>query len=240
MSAGSAPEERGGEDPGSPRPQVHLPLALSKLPPGRHNLPREFILDNQRTRLVSAALGVFGERGFQKTSIAALIKEAGTSRSTFYALFSDKDECFLAAYELAIGWLEAAAREGAAASEDWPLQVRGATAKVLALLAEDPRLARLCAVEVHLAGPEASARHGQLVEQVSEALRPGRQANPEMAKLSSYFESLLFGGAEALIADAVLAGEAESLAGLAPDLTELLLTVYLGPLEARRVARRKR
>jgi AcrR family transcriptional regulator len=230
--------ERGGEEePSPPPPKVELPLALSKLPPGRHRLPREFILANQRTRLLTAALGVFGERGFAKASVTSLIKEAGTSRTTFYTFFPDKEACFLATYELALEWLEASARTGIAEADTWPLQVRAATEQVLGLLAGDPRLARLCAVEVLLAGPLVHQRHDESVELAAGALRLGRAERPEAEKLAEFFERALVDGAGGLVANAVIAGQASSLSDLAPDLTELLLTIYIGPEEARRVAR---
>jgi AcrR family transcriptional regulator len=229
-----------GEEPDSSRPKIRLPLALSKLPPGRHDLPREFVRENQRARLLSAALSVFGERGYVKTSVATLIKEAGISRATFYSLYPDKAGCFLASYDLALEWLEAAARAGVDQAESWPPQVLAATKQVLALLASDPKLARLCTVEVHFAGPEVSARHREVIGQIGQALRPGRRCSPDGKRLTDLLEPALASGVSALIAAVVAEGEAKSLERLAPDLTELLLTAYLGPTEARRIARGRR
>jgi AcrR family transcriptional regulator len=228
--------DRGG-GPGPERPRVELPPALSKLPAARDQVPRGLIRVSQRTRLLGAALVLFGEQGFARTSASALIKEAGTSPTTFYALFADKSACFLAAYEVGLERLEEAARTGIDQADGWPLQLRGATAAVLALLAADPRLARLCAVEAHLAGPEVHARRQEMAETVAQGLRRGRRGRPEARKLPDLLEPVLVGGAAALIADAVADGGAGTLPKLAPELTELLLSFYLGPVEARRVAR---
>jgi AcrR family transcriptional regulator len=227
----------GSEEPSPGRPRVRLPLALSKLPPGRHNLPREFVVENQRTRLLTAALTAFGERGFQAVSVTSLIKEASTSRSTFYSLFPDKEACFLATYEMSIEWLASEALAAAAEADAWAVQVRVATARVLSLLAEDPRVARVCAVEVHLAGPAARARHEELVDQISQALRAGRREQASAKGLTGILEPALVGGANWLISRALAKGDGAALSELAPDLTELLLTGYLGPKEARRIAR---
>jgi AcrR family transcriptional regulator len=221
------------------RPKLPLPLALSRLPPGRHNLPREFIQENQRTRLLAAALTVFGEHGYLDASVQSLTKEASTSRTTFYALFPDKAACFLATYEVAIEWLKAETLAGAAEAETWPLQVRAATGKVLSMLAADPRLARVCAVEVHLAGPRARARHRELVEQIGQALSRGRRETPGAKRSTALLEPFLLGGANSLIAQVVEKGEAAALAELTPDLTELLLSPYIEPVKARRIARRR-
>lgn len=219
------------------RPKIELPPALSKLPAGRHQLPREIVLQTKRTRLLAAALDVFAERGFVKTSVTALIKEAGTSRTTFYSLFSGKGGCFFATYDLVLQRLDGAARAGIDQGDTWPLQVRAATASVLSLLAGDPRLARLCAVEVDFAGPEVRARRQEVVGQIARGLRQGRRGRPELRKLTDLFEPALVGGASALIAGTVVDGEAGLLEELAPELTELLLCFYLGAAEARRIAR---
>src|SRR5918999_402030 len=72
-----------------------------KLPPGRHGLPRQFVLHNQRARLVEAAVHVFGTRSFGEARVADVLQHAAISRKTFYEQFADKEACFLAAYETA-------------------------------------------------------------------------------------------------------------------------------------------
>ena len=45
---------------------------------------------------------VVGSKGYKATSVADVIEEAGTSRTTFYKHFEDKHECFLAAYDMLV------------------------------------------------------------------------------------------------------------------------------------------
>ena len=45
---------------------------------------------------------VVGRKGYKETSVADVIEEAGTSRTTFYKYFDDKHDCFLAAYEMLV------------------------------------------------------------------------------------------------------------------------------------------
>src|SRR5918995_7393152 len=72
-----------------------------KLPPGRHGLPRQFVLHNQRGRLVEAALQVFGTQSFGEARVADVLERAAISRKTFYEQFADKEACFMAAYDAA-------------------------------------------------------------------------------------------------------------------------------------------
>src|SRR3954449_5882078 len=71
----------------------------SQLPKGRHGLSRAFIAHNQRERLLDAIANVVAEKGYAATRVADITDYAGVSRKTFYELFTDKEDCFLAAYD---------------------------------------------------------------------------------------------------------------------------------------------
>src|SRR3954468_12062851 len=83
-----------------------------KLPPGRHGLPRQFVLHNQRARLVDAATQVFGTRSYAEARVPDVLELAAISRKTFYEQFRDKEDCFLAAYEAAAQRSDEAIRAG--------------------------------------------------------------------------------------------------------------------------------
>src|SRR3954453_13609187 len=90
-----------------------------KLPPGRHGLPRQFVLHNQRGRLVEAAMHVFGPRSFGEARVADVLEHAAISRKTFYEQFADKEACFMAAYEAASVRVRDAVRLGAGGRTGW-------------------------------------------------------------------------------------------------------------------------
>ena len=60
---------------------------------------------SQRRRILEAMVEVVAERGYPETRVVDIIERAGVSRKTFYELFADKEECFLAAYDHALGLL---------------------------------------------------------------------------------------------------------------------------------------
>ncbi|MGB9186029.1 MAG: helix-turn-helix domain-containing protein [Solirubrobacteraceae bacterium] len=67
-----------------------------------------------RARLVLAAVDLFGEQGYDATTVAQIARRAGVTRSTFFRHFSDKREVLVAGQEtlsrlLADGIAEAAA-----------------------------------------------------------------------------------------------------------------------------------
>ena len=69
------------------------------MPPGRHLVPRDFVTQNQRERMLLATAELVAERGYQKTTIELIAKTARVALSTFYEQFASKEECFLAAFD---------------------------------------------------------------------------------------------------------------------------------------------
>jgi AcrR family transcriptional regulator len=212
------------------------PPALSRLPSGRHGLPEDFVEANQRNRLMSGAISSLAERGYGATRSGHIVAAAGVSNTTFYRYYSGKEDCVLAAYDLAVEWLSRQVAGAAAGAEEWADQVRLAVAAALQLLAADNRLARLCTIDVFFAGVRAEVRHRSLVDRIGFALAVGRAERPLGADLPPHLEPTLIGGAFALVARQLGGGEGPGLAELAPELTEYLLAPYLGVAAARRVA----
>ncbi len=208
-------------------------LALARLPVGRHGLPRSFVTRNQRLRLIAAMLRVLPQHGYPATTIGHLTAEAGVSRAAFYKQFSSKEECFLATYDLAAGWLCDRVEQAVAASEEWSSRVRTSVSEVLRLLAANPEIAHLIAVEVLQAGSAARRRQQACLTRFAEALRAGRSGRPD---LPTELEDLLLGGAIALIARYVDSGRAEQLPDATTELLECLLIPYLGPEETSRIS----
>jgi len=58
--------------------------------------------EGMEERILEAAIAVFGERGFQVTTIKDIASGAGISSGSLYTYFSDKDDLFRAAVEF--GW----------------------------------------------------------------------------------------------------------------------------------------
>jgi AcrR family transcriptional regulator len=234
MAPGEPPY--GGAEPERFEPDVlaDLPpeLALSRLPPGRHGLPRSFIVRNQRLRIVAAMLRVLPRHGYPGTTIGHLTEEAGVSRASFYGQFRGKEDCFLATYDLAAGWLCEHVERAVSADDEWPARVRAGVSEALRLLAANPPIAHLIAVESLQAGPVARERQQACLARFAETLRAGR---PSRADLPAELEELLLGGVVALIARYVDTGRAEQLPGATAQLVQYLLIPYLEPEETRRI-----
>jgi AcrR family transcriptional regulator len=193
-------------------------LALSQLPGGRHGLPRSFVARNQRLRIVAAMLRVLPGRGYAETTIGHITREAGVSRSAFYSQFESKEDCFLATYDIAAEWLCGRVEAAAATDGEWAVRVHAGVSEAMRLLAANPDLAHLIAVEALQAGPAARRRRQACVARLADALRAGRPGGPE---LPADLEELLVGGTLSLIARDVDAGRVEQLSDVTGDLVSL-------------------
>ena len=209
----------------------------SRLPAGRHGLPREFIAQNQRERIITALVDTVAERGYNATTVAHITKAASVSRRTFYEHFPDKEACFLAAYEMIADHIRESMQVAADAFEEWPQKVRAALGTLLRFLAGEPELARVCMIEPIAAGGEIAARHRASMQGFVEILRAGRPEHSGERPLPEATEATLVGGIVSLIVREINAGRTEQLETLLPDLVELTLAPYLGSEEAAKLAR---
>jgi len=224
-------------DPKAPA-ATEYPPELSRLPPGRHGLPREFVVHNQRERLIAGLAEAVAENGYASTTIAHITRHAAVSRRTFYEHFSSKDECFVCAYETVMEQLRERVAAAYEQQEEWPRAVRAGIAAMLGFLAAEPNLARLSMVEALVAGPVVVERYDAAIRGLVPYLEAGREGrSPEvLERLSPTTEEALVGGIVSLISRRIIAGQTAELEGLLPDLTEFALTPYLGTAEAARVA----
>jgi AcrR family transcriptional regulator len=161
-----------------------------RLPRGTHGLDPSLVAASQRTRLLEAVGRTVAEKGYAATTIEDIVRGAGVSKKTFYEHFSDKLDCFLAAYEAASdellehvrGAQDAAGEGGEAgtsegASTAWLDRTRAGIHAYLRWLAAEPALARVFLIEIAAAGPEALERRERLRDRYAEHMRELQVAN---------------------------------------------------------------
>ena len=76
--------------------------ATPRLRPGPGGLPRGQVTQIQRSRMLAAAVEAVEEVGYAHMTVAQVISRARVSRKTFYDVFTDREDCFLAAFEQAL------------------------------------------------------------------------------------------------------------------------------------------
>lgn len=210
---------------------------MDRLPRGRHGLSPEFVARNQRERLITGLTEVLFEVGYQKTTVSLIGQRASVSKSDFYKHFESKDDCFYAAYEEAIERIreQVVAACGKYAKSQWPERVRAGIESLLTTLAHDPALASISLVEGLRAGRGVYDRYQAAVESFVVYLREGAPRAPGGEEVPEATDEAVVGGIASLLGRRVLAGEAEQIVQLLPEVLEFALTPYLGSDGARRI-----
>jgi AcrR family transcriptional regulator len=210
---------------------------MDRLPRGRHGLSPEFVARNQRERLIAGLTQALYEVGYQKTTVSLIGQRAAVSKSDFYKHFESKDDCFIAAYDAAVARIRdcMGAACDAAADKPWPLRVSVAIDALLRLLATEPALASIVLVEGLRAGRGVYDRYQAAIESFVGYLRGGAPGSPGGAEVPEATDEAVVGGVASMLGRRVLAGEAEKLEQLFPEILEFVLSAYLGVEEARRI-----
>lgn len=205
------------------------------LPRGRHGLPRELVVENQRARLLSGMIETVAEQGYGKATVANVIATAKVSRKTFYESFANREDCYRAAYEASFEFVRDQVTAGAA-QQEWPDSVRGGLAGFLESLGAHPRLAAFFLISPAGVGDEIADRHHAAIRELVEVLLAKMPMELGGTGTTEIRTDAFAGGLSRLAAMKVNSGEAEDLPTLLPDLVELFLRPYLGTAEAQRVA----
>ncbi len=175
---------------------------------------------------------------YPATTVADVVDEAGVSRATFYQLFSDKEDCFLATIDEALGLLvEALEPLVSAPVTDWGETVRGVISTMLELMADLPDYATAVMVESLAAGEEAFNRYSQGIGLIVTLLDEGRVHGQTPIEPPARTARAMMGGGEWLIRGEMMAGRANRLPALVPDFVYMVLVPFVGQDEALRNAR---
>jgi AcrR family transcriptional regulator len=208
---------------------------VERLPRGRHGLPREFVAQNQRERLLAALAECLEEKGYDRTTVSAVGKRAGVSKSDFYKQFESKDACFVAAYDDAVERIREGVLAACAERKDWATGVLAALDSLLELLAAEPAQTQLVLVEGLRAGRGVYDRYQVALQSFVPYLRDGAPAPAGGERPPAATDEAVVGGIASLLARRVLAGETKKLPVLLPEIAEFALTPYVGTAEARRI-----
>jgi AcrR family transcriptional regulator len=210
-----------------------LPRDARRLPRGRHGLPRAVVVENQRGRIFESLATVSAAKGYADVTVKDIIDHAGVSRRTFYDLFADKEQCFLAAYhEIVERLFVAVDRAYGAAEQPWPTRLAAALHALVENYASEPDLARLAMVDVLAAGPRALARRDATLRRFAVFFEDGRAGLPATMALQELLSQAVVGGLYEALYGYIIDGQAERLPELMPDLIYCGLVPYLGHRKA--------
>jgi AcrR family transcriptional regulator len=201
--------------------------AAARLRPGPSRLPRGQVTEIQRGRMLAAAVDTVEEVGYSGMTVAQVIGRARVSRKTFYDVFADREACFLEAFDRAVDQGRGAALQEYRRHDDWREGVRGALAGVLALMDEQPALARLAVVEALAAGERVLEHRSAVLEELAAAIDRGRSAPGALDPPALTAEGVV-GAVFQVLHSRILEQQPEPLLSLLGPLMSMIVLPYLG------------
>lgn len=218
-----------------PFEQVEAALELlanssGKFPSGVRRFPAELIRAIQRERLIVAMLSAAADLGYLETNVQDVIDRAGVSRPTFYEHFSNKEDCFLAAFDTSANRLRkkiaAAARKG---GDVWCDRVRFALEALLGFASGEPATARTMVVEARAASAAAVKRRVELMDEFARGLQAeAEELLPAGSAENPLTATGIVGGVESLLYSRLCKHEYDQLEALLPSLMYFVVLPYEG------------
>jgi AcrR family transcriptional regulator len=166
-----------------------------------------------------------GEHGYAGTTVEDILSRARMSRRTFYQLFRNREDCFLATYDAALEEaMERLALAHRGNGEPWSRRVERALAALFEYLASEPGLARVWLVEAPSVGAAGIERHERTMRELAGRLAMlGRDAGGSRAngRVAVDFEASV-GAVHRVVQARLLDGRAGELPDLAPHMARLV------------------
>jgi len=207
--------------------------AAPGLPRGRSSLPAYAVRAVQRQRLLTATIAAVAEQGYGSLTVADIVRRAKVSRAAFYAHFSDKEDCFMAATDHGGNLLLAAT---VAATHDLPAStppegvLRAGCRAYLGFLADEPAFARVFFIDMPAAGARAVSRLDQASEEFAQLNKEwhdhSRKRFPDWPDVPYDAYLGLSGATVELVSVRVRRGRTAEL----PELEDTLVALYLAVL----------
>jgi AcrR family transcriptional regulator len=244
-SPAGIPDQPPQESPPRLRPGGRAPGTLTLaprwtprgLPPGEHNLPRGFVAHNQRERIFDAIAKCTSANGYPELGLEAIVAEACISLQTFYQHFPNKEEAFLATYEVGHAKAVAAVSRAVDLHLDWASNVKNGVRALLEFLASEPAYAHLACVDVLIAYPRLARRLDEANHSYAELLDFKLDASAPSRMPSSVAGEAIVGGIFELLHDAILHGRTAQLPNLTEQVSYLALAPFIGAQAAWEAAR---
>lgn len=211
------------------RRRLRAPLSTA---PARHGSVQ--VSEVQRSRMLSSAAMVVSEHGYGQMSVARVTAGARVSRRTFYDVFEDREDCFLALFEDAIARVTDLVVPAYEGERMWREQVRAGLSVLLVFLDEQPRLASLLIVDALSAGSRVLSRRAEILARLGTALdRDGARSKHGRRSAAITGEGVV-GAVFSVIHTRLPAERPGALVELLNPLTSMIVLPYLGSAAAQR------
>jgi AcrR family transcriptional regulator len=186
----------------------------------------------QRARMIAAMIDVVSERTRANATVAHVVARSGVSRRTFYEVFEDFEDCFLAALDQSVAQASEYVLGAYDPSARWRVRIRAALVGLLEFLEDEPAMGRLCIVET--LGRKVHERRMRVIDIVTAAVDEGRKEAKAARALPPLTAEGVVGGVLSVLHARLVAGEGTPLRELTGPLMGMMVLPYLGPAAAQK------
>jgi len=190
-----------------------------RLPRGPHKLAPTEVAHHQRIRMHGAMVEAVAANGYARTSVKQVIGLAGVSRRAFYEQFTNKQECFLATFDLI------AARGAKHATDAFRSTSGGVEERLRASyevftegVAANPKGASLAILEAQTAGTVGLAHMRRAAAAFEQMLCRTFASAPDMQPLPVPVARAIVGGMHEALSVRLRTGRTEEISTLSEEL----------------------
>jgi AcrR family transcriptional regulator len=233
----TASRRRGKTEP----PELASERALraeGRLPSGRHDLSRQFIVKSQRERIVDATAAIVATKGLAGLTIPEIARRANVSHQTFYEMYPTKHDAFLGAQKVGLHQALLVTVEAYEAHKDnWPHAVAAGLHALIDYLSGEPAHAHLTLVDTFGASPEAIEIRDAALQGFATYLGPGYELAPGDIDVPEIAAEAVAGGIWQVLHHYIEDDRIAELPSATPQIVYMALTPFLGPKEAAKAGR---
>jgi AcrR family transcriptional regulator len=182
----------------------------------------------QRNRMLAAAVDTVENFGYENMTVAKVIGRARVSRKTFYDVFADREDCFLAVFERTINQARPIAQGAYELESNWRDGIRAALGSLLIVMDTEPAVARLCIVESLSAGERVLNSRIELLNELAEIIDRGRAATTASREPPEITAEGVVGAISTVLHVRLIKPSKEPLTDLLGPLMSMIVLPYLG------------
>jgi AcrR family transcriptional regulator len=201
---------------------------------GAGGLGPERVIELQRARILAAMVEASVQHGAGNVTVAHVVERAGVSRRTFYEIFTDREDCFVAAFDDAIARASRVVLDVYDSDASWVERVRSALTALLALLDGDRDTGWLLIVGSLGAGARALEHRQRVLAQIVAVVDEGRELASNGNGLPTLTAEGIVGGVLSVLHSRLLQKSQGRLLELTGPLMGMIVLPYLGAPAARR------
>lgn len=188
----------------------------------------------QRARILSAMVEVSCELGAGSVTVTDVVKRSGVSRRTFYDMFTDREDCFVASFEQALAFASDRVMASRVPGAGWRQRIRSGLLALLSFFDEEPSVGRLLLVESLAGGPRVAARRTETIAQLTKLIQEGAGETKASTELPALTSEGLVGAVLSVLQSRLLDPTHGPLLALTNELASMIFLPYLGTAPAKR------